>query len=308
MSSQDVHDLCGFEGNPDLYGQGIRAGIYLQAASVALATLFRQTATLDKISYSGGIFQFALTVSILILTATSPDFKAVEAALVVLLGLCSSSQRVALPGAIIPRRPWTLKRIQFWIGDSGLPIFRYIVEMVLLGYSVWFWFRGLDLLPHSDTCTTYAFFFARVDLYGWFRILSQVYIVIVMACHLLVVTGLGLWKMLGEKILGRDELPGAEELSAFLEESALVFGLMRLSLFLFLALSVEFMVRWNSITSVSSVSNIGQLIALLVGLGVFVSVALDWDASASIPTIERFKAVFGRGSREMPRDRAMVEE
>lgn len=188
MSSPTIKQSpCSFEGNPDLYGLGIRLGVYLQTASVAVAALFQQTETLNRMSYSNGIFQFALTVGLWILTTTSPDtFRAVEAALVVLLANCASNQPPSSGVGLVLRRPWKREAVKRWIVDVALPLFRNGVESILLCYAVWFWFRGLDVLPRAEPteCTTYAFFFACVDLYGWVRTFGRIYsaFYLVIAC------------------------------------------------------------------------------------------------------------------------------
>jgi len=288
MSSQDGQDICSFEGNNDIYGQGIRAGVYLQAASIATATLFGQKAILNKISYGSGIFQFALTVGLCILTTTSSDFRAVEAALVVLLAICSSFQAPSPGSNMFLHRPWTLDKVQSWVQDAGLPLFRNGVEMILLCYSVWFWFRGLDVLPHSEACTTYAFFFSRVDLYGWFRTLGKVYIILELVSQVVVFV---FWmKSRSSNKTPEDALPQVEAQMQDAPEQTpesfrdiykkawhLFFGFNRFMLLTFIALSVELMIRWNNVTSVSSLKNVGQLIALLVGVGGFVSVVLEWE-------------------------------
>ncbi|SPO02386.1 uncharacterized protein DNG_05059 [Cephalotrichum gorgonifer] len=288
MSSENGQDPCSFEGNADLYGLGIRVGVYLQTISLVMASIFGQTATLNKMNYACGIFQFALTVGLCILSTSSSEFRSVEAALVVLLALCSSFQAPSFADSIIMRRPWTLKKVQAWVQDAGLPIFRVLVEFALILYSVWFWFRGLDVLSHSDTCTAYAFFFSRVDLYGWFRTLGKVYIIYKVAIEA-VATALWLKHRLSSKkpdnSLPNDTLV-SNVYSAWdiLERHAHRFtGVVQLVLVLFFALSVELMIRWNGITSVSGLGNVGQLIALLVGLGVLISVALEWEHGESRP-------------------------
>ena len=39
----------------------------------------------------------------------------------------------------------------------------------IAGYNVWFWFHGLNSLEAHEECPTYAFFFARLDVQGGLR-------------------------------------------------------------------------------------------------------------------------------------------
>lgn len=56
---------CGFEGNPDFYGLGIRVGIYLQWITAYLANHFLQEAT-DSSLETNTIFLVALFVAMVV--------------------------------------------------------------------------------------------------------------------------------------------------------------------------------------------------------------------------------------------------
>jgi len=46
---------------------------------------------------------------------------------------------------------------------------------------------------------------------------------------------------------------------------------------LFFIFSAELMIQWNEVSGVSSLANVGQLIAFLVGVGGVLSVILGWQ-------------------------------
>ncbi|KAK0645720.1 hypothetical protein B0T16DRAFT_411807 [Cercophora newfieldiana] len=268
---------CTFQGNADIYGLGIRLGIYLQAFSITVATLFNQDSLLEKLSFGNGLFQFALTVGLLIETTKTDEFRAVEAALVVLLALCSSYQAPLKDTIKGFRESAASGELRQWIMRFAVPVSRAIVELILLVYSVWFWFVGLDRLAHSAECTTYAFFFARVDLYGWFRTLGKVYVVLELFSQVVLqVAFLAVRRQESEGGIGPPFSSSSSWYSKF-------FGVNRILLTLFFILSVELMARWNRITEISSLNSVGQLVAFLVGMNGVLTVAIEWgdDKQAS---------------------------
>jgi len=124
---------CAFQGNADIYGLGIRLGIYLQATSITIATLFKQETLLEKLSFGNGLFQFALTVGLLIETSRKGDsFRAVEAATVVLLALCSSYQAPLKETIKGFRESAVSGETRQWIVKFAIPVSRAIVELILL--------------------------------------------------------------------------------------------------------------------------------------------------------------------------------
>jgi hypothetical protein len=87
-ASSPENGQCGFFGNPDMYGLGIRVGVYCQSLANLIAGAFRQESVKD-IQTTNSYFRLALFVALCYLTATDSDFEPVEAAIIVLLGFCS---------------------------------------------------------------------------------------------------------------------------------------------------------------------------------------------------------------------------
>ena len=69
---------CGFEGNPDIYGIGIRVGFYTQALAAWYANYFlaSEARSLRSVNL---IFLFALAVCLLVYSANPSEKQAVEA-------------------------------------------------------------------------------------------------------------------------------------------------------------------------------------------------------------------------------------
>jgi len=71
------NDSCGFPGNSDLYGLGIRLGVYFQWAS-ALIVYGWYPEGQDDLAESYLVFLFALTVGIIVITARAESTYAAE--------------------------------------------------------------------------------------------------------------------------------------------------------------------------------------------------------------------------------------
>lgn len=75
----------GFEGNPNLYGLGIRLGIYLQWISSLLTNVFLASAVSDSLD-TNSIFLFAIFIAIACASTTSDGLRQAEA--FIMLQLC----------------------------------------------------------------------------------------------------------------------------------------------------------------------------------------------------------------------------
>ncbi|KAF8241616.1 hypothetical protein K440DRAFT_608344 [Wilcoxina mikolae CBS 423.85] len=278
--------VCGFEGIADMYGLGIRLGVYFNAIAMLISFTFDQR-SISSISFSNGLFQFSMLIGLSYITITEPDrFHLVEAAIVVMFTFCSTTPfRIDFE---LPR-DYTLEKIQQFSRMTLIPALRKSIELALLAYSVWFWFRGIDRLS-STPCTSYGFFFARVSFFGWFRTLGKIYSIIEFSSHVLMLY------LLPVLIFFEDRVPGMEEI---LEELRMYFRprksqqprpttahavYRKLNLILgvvFCILSVELMIRWNNITGVNSIASVGQMIPFLIGFGSLLTIPLDWEPTWS---------------------------
>ncbi|KAK1256285.1 hypothetical protein MKX07_008544 [Trichoderma sp. CBMAI-0711] len=148
---------CPVTGTPDLYGLGIRLGIYIQMVSVqisGLASIVMQSE--DSLSQGVIIFVLATGIVLVRLLRAAADIQAVEVfpiltLLLAQLGVCRVAGRNGQTTAHI-----------------------YVFEVAgLIALFAWFWWHGMDTLPrkcHDDK----AFFFAKVSIWHWFRTLNKV--------------------------------------------------------------------------------------------------------------------------------------
>jgi hypothetical protein len=146
---------CPVQGNPDLYGLGIRIGLYLQILTAQISGLTSQYLEVDD-NIGHGVVLFILATGIVLFRQIlHHKIEAVEvfpilSLLVIQLAAC---------------------RVPFW--KKPMTIFIYMGETVcLLALTTWFWFHGMDTLPKSCP-DDYAFFFTKVSIWHWFRKFSQ---------------------------------------------------------------------------------------------------------------------------------------
>jgi hypothetical protein len=148
---------CSFAGNPDIYGLGIRVGIYLQLVSSLIANRFVMEAVGDS-SDTNTIFIFAVFLAAVTATVQG-TLQPIE--IVVLLYIVYSFFLTAwsMFGFRTSGRSMTDK-----FTEAGI-FFRSGVVAAISVYSVWFWFQGLPKLRIADDqCASYVFLFAKVDL------------------------------------------------------------------------------------------------------------------------------------------------
>jgi hypothetical protein len=146
---------CPVTGNSDLYGLGIRLSLYIQIFTAQISGLASHVLEVDdSIGHEVVIFILA-TGTVLFRLIKKKEIEAVEvfpilSLLVVQLGAC---------------------RVPFW--KKPMTVCIYVGEMVcLMALTTWFWFHGMDTLPR--TCRDdFAFFFAKVSIWHWFRKFSQ---------------------------------------------------------------------------------------------------------------------------------------
>jgi hypothetical protein len=146
---------CPVQGSPDLYGLGIRIGLYLQIVTAQVSGLTSQYLEVDdNIGHAVVVFILATGI-VLFRQILRREIEAVEvfpilSLLIIQLAAC---------------------RVPFW--KKPMTIFIYMGETVcLLALTTWFWFHGMDMLPKSCP-DDYAFFFAKVSIWHWFRKFSQ---------------------------------------------------------------------------------------------------------------------------------------
>ncbi|KAJ4164692.1 hypothetical protein LMH87_006354 [Akanthomyces muscarius] len=255
---------CTVEGQPDLYGLGIRLGIYIQMLAVQISGLL--SLVLRQDDYLGeGVVIFILAVgSVLVKLIVNKGILAVEAApmLALLLAQVGSCRFIAGLGIVL-----------------GII---YAVEFCgLSALFVWFWWYGMDVLGHSPCADDKVFFFAKVSLWGWFRTMNKVFAVITaLAAAIMAITfffGYSTAILLYvvawiRRLRGRKDEPSSEdnadELGDVSDDNSNVNykNAFEISVNIGVIAFVEMTLKWNNITGVHSLRDPGQFMPFLIAL------------------------------------------
>ncbi|OCK74898.1 hypothetical protein K432DRAFT_429753 [Lepidopterella palustris CBS 459.81] len=160
----NTNPACILKGNSDLYGLGIRLGIYFQWISSSLANNFLHDpdevlGALD----ANGIFVLALFCA-LVKTTISSSLDSLEA--IILLRICFGyyCTVLSLGGNRV--------RIDEWKGKRNVPVsfLGFVARLgLLIGlvvYNIWFWFQGLEALSTQSECVRYVFIWCRGSIPG----------------------------------------------------------------------------------------------------------------------------------------------
>lgn len=151
---------CGIDGQSDLYGLGIRVGIYIQMLAVQLSALL--SLVLRQDDYLGeGVVVFVLAVgSVLVKLIIEKKIVAIEAGpmIILLLSQVSVCRSVSQVGVLVNM----IHAVEF-CGLTAL--------------YIWYWWYGMDVLGHSHCSDDKVFFFTKVSLWGWFRTMNKVFTV-----------------------------------------------------------------------------------------------------------------------------------
>lgn len=173
---------CGFVGNSDIYGIGIRIGYYTQALAVWFADYFH-LGELNGLRAVNKLFTFALVIAGSIYAYEARSTYAIEAFLLLNVGIC-----IGFVGILETSR-YTSRNIRT---SKERLLLRIVVVYVGLTFNACFWWRGLDvMLPTPCSATdssptagsapldestrhTYALFVIKTDLYGWMRSVMRI--------------------------------------------------------------------------------------------------------------------------------------
>ncbi|OAA41516.1 hypothetical protein BBO_05502 [Beauveria brongniartii RCEF 3172] len=269
-------DSCGYDGNSDLYGVGVRVGLYAQWVATLLSTVFepRSEAGLRTTNL---IIQLAVFIGLCTesagATTTSTSGLHPSAAVITQFLLCGSLSSVTGDGVGHLRSISGVARLFFYTALSA--------------YGCWFWFAGIDVMrrrrdggadgassasapapaPTIAPCASEVAFFGRTSFDGWFRVLGKVLSVLgLVVCVALVAYWVyllvtrfrpGFGRGLAANAHGNKGRPRIE-----LALLALSAGLLVLS-----AMTVEYLIRVNGVQKVgrADLDSVGQLIPLIAG-------------------------------------------
>jgi hypothetical protein len=164
---------CGFEGNNDIYGIGIRIGIYAQILAVWFANYFL-FAEVQVLRDSVSIFSVAILIVALIYASNSSDVYAVEA--FVLLQILAWSCMMGM------RAKSSYSKATFSRGSFLRRVVCEIVNLVNICLHVWFWWAGLDVMKKTPCGTWLMMYVVKTNLFGWARKVMMAMSLFVLLC------------------------------------------------------------------------------------------------------------------------------
>ncbi|KAK1755382.1 hypothetical protein QBC47DRAFT_401548 [Echria macrotheca] len=240
MSIRSDESKCAFGGNPDLYGIGVRVGIYMQWAAQVLVTIWKPSAEPSTLVVKL-LLQVAILLSLIIMTANG---EAVAVDVLIAFWLLFG-----------PLPSLHLKRLNPFASLYGLP--RIAMDTATAAFYCWFWVVGWEKLEPSG-CHAVAFF-GNVSVDGPFRVFCMVAVIAYLVlCTAMIVIRLVRPKMPHKWWKHKWE----EQLDPRVEPSLLVLSVVWS---LFSIAVVEYLIKANSVESVNDLQAIGQFIALLTG-------------------------------------------
>ncbi|GAB1320952.1 hypothetical protein MFIFM68171_11162 [Madurella fahalii] len=267
---------CSFEDESDLYGLGIRLGVYMQWISALIIVGFRFKGD-NSLSQSYTMFLFAVFLAVLVITARSDPTHVAE--MLVLTYIIFGGSFV-ISGTREKNAP--IRRFDL---DTVSHVLNLSIMMCLLtaaaAYCAWFWLRGMYRGTFLETpCGTYGFLFAKVSLYdrrvtGFFAALSIVATISfgsVIAHLVLSVARVASPARRNQlRLFPRPALlnntTGDSESGTWAENRLMkVARALKAGTLVYSILGIELTLHWNGITDVYDVATTGQLIPFTIGL------------------------------------------
>ncbi|KAI5813204.1 hypothetical protein BZA77DRAFT_390078 [Pyronema omphalodes] len=242
-------ETCGFEGNGDMYGLGIRLGVYIQAFATTLSGAYKQESSRSA-SFANGFFQFAMFVALVYMTVINRELEVVEAAIIILFTFCSVSISNPEDKALRMPEMRQFQDIRRLLQHSFVPFGKLLIELALNLYWTWFWFIGIERQKLSP-CTGYGFFFSKVSLFGWFRTLATIVTISMVVWDMFIIIRV----LTGESPLPKwitnitEYDPQRQPITCMWNFAGLVISLAIIG---FYVLSVESMILWNNIRNVNA--------------------------------------------------------
>jgi hypothetical protein len=241
------YSTCGpILGTPDIYGIGVRIGLYAQWVATFLITLFapenEEIFRIVNLTMQTAIF--------LGIAVKSPIETNVVEPIIVLFLMSGSLSSLTGNG------------ITNFSHVSG--VFKGLLYMALSAYGVWYWFKGVDRIMEGqmEGCNAIAFF-GRVTVDGWFRNLAKGVSIIALVVSICVIglCAIAMWRRFENRLehaMARQSRRRPQVEIAFLVLSG---GLIAFSICI-----VEYLIQVNDIGGLQNVDAVGQLIPFLIGI------------------------------------------
>jgi hypothetical protein len=173
LSHTTLDPTCGFEGNNDIYGIGIRIGIYAQILAVWFANYFLLS-EVQVLRDSVSIFSVAILIVALIFASNPSDVYAVEA--FVLLQILAWSCMMGV------RAKSSYSKATFSRGSFLRRVVCEVVNLMNICLHVWFWWAGVDDMKTTPCGTWLMIYVVKTSLLGWARKVMMAMSLFVLLC------------------------------------------------------------------------------------------------------------------------------
>lgn len=237
-----TNEPCHFGGNSDIYGIGVRIGLYSQWVATLLVTLFNPE---DEEMFRILNLIIQSSVFLGIAQQSSSETNAVEPIIVLFL-MCGSLSSLTGDG------------MSNFSHVSG--VFRTLFYTALSAYGCWFWFEGLDKMM-TPGCRAIAFF-GRTSVDGWFRSLAKAVSVFGLVLSVLLI-GWSIYATVRRFSNLQEALTRPRRQPPQVEIGFLVLSA---GLIAFSVVVVEYLIQVNHVTGLSKIDAVGQLIPFLIGI------------------------------------------
>ncbi|KAL7930723.1 hypothetical protein V8C35DRAFT_329952 [Trichoderma chlorosporum] len=287
---------CGREGRPDLYGLGIRLGVYIQWFGEILVELFDE-ADVSDVRLLGLLLSGAIVLALLVEIA---DQGAQAADIYIMLQLAGGSYIFLVPVYIwraltCCHRKWDPLK---WKREIPMPVYSVSTMMLMVIISaLQLWFFSTYIPTNGHRCEYYGFFFTkiRLDNVAFIVINIVLHIIVILVCAGIVLSYTGFCK--GQFPARRhrrrkkhhqrqpeqdpqDRIARRER--ARQEQRYLLRTMRSISNLIVTGLhitAIELTIRWNQFDNVDGVNTSGQTIPLLVSLGILIRLVVSHYAT-----------------------------
>ncbi|KAH8802463.1 hypothetical protein F5884DRAFT_802110 [Xylogone sp. PMI_703] len=157
VERQSAGESCGFEGNSDIYGLGIRLGIYFGwiSSCISFHGRFNERWSTGLVDVAT-IFEIAIFIATVVLaTDLKSTVYSVELMLMTLI-FFGDFYFVQIAAVL------SYRNFSGMFSLAGL-ILRFALCIAMLSFAVWLWFPGFDQFQQTP-CGSYVFIFAKVPI------------------------------------------------------------------------------------------------------------------------------------------------
>ncbi|CAG8961525.1 hypothetical protein HYFRA_00013942 [Hymenoscyphus fraxineus] len=301
-----MEEKCGFAGNSDMYGLGIRAGFYLQWYGSILASWIAKS-EVPSLRISNLMFVFA-TFLALILHTTKGTIRPVEIYITLLLTFGGYLYLVpvflwrVLTGFKAQWDPTRFPQVRMGKLYSAL---NFILLLAVSGFQLWFWVMDAKRVEYVG-CPRYGFFFWRIRLDLTSFVVGNLAFHIALLCLCLAFLGLALTKHIGcwgeqsnvkiTQVSTQDTFQ--RMLTCVRPHRKFVLRVIRTICNICVAsvvlIATELTIFWNGINGVAEISSVGQLIPFVIGIEMVLAVlyaAWFGETADSVPSSDSAESV-----------------